>query len=44
MTVPVVHEQVHQGTSQDEEIGQRAEDVRRVFGQQVEAEDGERDA
>jgi hypothetical protein len=44
--VTMVHEQVHQGASQDQQVGQCAEYVRRVLGQQEESHYGkeERDA
>lgn len=37
--MPVMHEKVHQRASSDQQPGQRAEDVRGVFGEKEEAGD-----
>ena len=37
VTVPAVHEHVHQRASEDEQVGQNAEQVGGVLGDQVEA-------
>jgi hypothetical protein len=37
VTVPVVHEQMHQRAGQEQKIWQYSEDMRRVLGEQEEA-------
>ena len=37
--VVLVHEDVHQGAGQDEQVRQDAKKMRSVFGQKVESED-----
>lgn len=39
--VPAMHEQMHQRASRQQQVGQGAEDVRRVPGDQEEGGDGE---
>src|SRR3954469_15475329 len=42
--MPVMHEEMHQGTSQDQEKGQHAEYMRGVFGEQVKSGDEQKAA
>jgi hypothetical protein len=40
VTVSAVHENVHERTGEEEQVGQCAEEVNGVLGDQVEAADG----
>jgi hypothetical protein len=40
--MPVVHEEVHQGTGRKKQIRQHTQDVRRMFGDEKERGDGEK--